>query len=84
MDGSSSGSEGSRKYSDGQNGLGSPGDEQAQREAEARVGTADYVEARGFLQPATDYVRRAVEEAASQEILTGPLLNLVRKCYTLL
>lgn len=83
IDGSSSGSEGSRKYSGGQNGTGSLEDAQAQRDAQARVGTPDYVEAREFLQPATDYLRRAVEEAASQESLTGPLLNLVRMCQRL-
>ena len=77
VDGSSSGSEGSRKYSGGENGPRGPDEEQAQREAEARLGTPDYVEARGILQPATDYLRRAVEEASSQGNLTGGLLVMV-------
>ncbi|QIW95867.1 hypothetical protein AMS68_001385 [Peltaster fructicola] len=42
--------------------------EQANAEAERRAGTADYVEARGFLQPSTEYLARAVAAALSQEI----------------
>jgi len=78
VDGSSSGSEGSRKYS-GENGGRAPNEEQAQSEADARLGTADYVEARGILQPATDFLRRAVDEASSQSSLTGHLLVMVRQ-----
>jgi hypothetical protein len=77
VDGSSSGSEGSRKYSGASNGPLSAEDEQAQREADARLGTPDYVEARGILQPSTDYLRRAVDEASSQGSLTGQLLVMV-------
>lgn len=50
-------------------------------EAERRVGTADYVEARGFLQPATEYLERAVSAAASQNALSGDLLAKVSEKY---
>lgn len=43
-------------------------------EAERRVGTADYVEARGFLQPATEYLERAVAAASNQDAIPGDLL----------
>jgi hypothetical protein len=43
-------------------------------EAERRVGTADYVEARGFLQPATEYLERAVAAASGQDATSGDLL----------
>lgn len=46
-------------------------------EAEARRHTANYVEARGMLVPATDYFRRAVSIAQSQGRLTGDLLAMV-------
>lgn len=48
------------------------------QEAERKAGTADYVEARGFLQPATEYLDRAVAAASSQRILSGDLLATVR------
>ena len=47
-------------------------------EAERRAGTSDYVEARGFLQPATDYLEQAVAAASAQEVLSGDLLVTVR------
>lgn len=56
---------------------GSPRSESA-AEAERRVGTADYVEARGLLQPATEYLERAVAAASNQDVLSGDLLAKVR------
>jgi hypothetical protein len=47
-------------------------------QADARLHTADYVEARGILLPATEYFKKAVEAADSQSKLTGDLLSLVR------
>ncbi|KAK6433238.1 hypothetical protein LTR95_010581 [Oleoguttula sp. CCFEE 5521] len=52
---------------------------QATREAEARAGLPDYIEARGFLQPATEYLERAVTSARSQNLLSGELLSVVSK-----
>lgn len=49
----------------------------AAKEAERKAGTADYVEARGFLQPATEYLDRAVAAASSQRVLSGDLLATV-------
>lgn len=49
----------------------------AAKEAERKAGTADYVEARGFLQPAAEYLDRAVAAASSQRILSGDLLATV-------
>jgi hypothetical protein len=46
-------------------------------QANARRHTADYVNSRGILIPATDYLARAVEAASSQGILRGQLLSLV-------
>jgi hypothetical protein len=46
-------------------------------DAERRVGTADYVEARGFLQPATEYLERTVAAASVQSALSGDLLTKV-------
>jgi hypothetical protein len=46
-------------------------------EAESRLHTADYVEARGILLPAVEYLKRAVELAGTQEKVTGDLLSLV-------
>jgi hypothetical protein len=81
VEGSSSGSEGSRHRNSSEAGPQSDQDtrraEQAQREAEARLGTADYVEARGILQPATEYLHRAVQEATAQDSLTAQLLIMV-------
>lgn len=46
-------------------------------EIDTRINTADYVEARGFLLPAIDYLRKAVEtiDAAGQEV-AGQLLSM--------
>lgn len=49
----------------------------AAKEAERKAGTADYVEARGFLQPATEYLDRAIAAASSQRVLSGDLLSTV-------
>ena len=46
-------------------------------DAERRVGTADYVEARGLLQPAVEYLERAVATAPGQRALSGELLITV-------
>lgn len=46
-------------------------------EAERRAGTQDYVEARSYLQPATEYLDRAMRAAAEQQILSGDLLATV-------
>lgn len=48
-------------------------------EAERRSGTADYVEARGFLQPAAEHLERAVAAATAQRVLSGDLLAVVRR-----
>ena len=69
----------------------SAGDEErpsaaATAEAEGRAGTEDYVEARGFLQPATEYLERAVAAATAQRALSGDLLatvSLSTKAYSL-
>jgi hypothetical protein len=50
---------------------------QAAAEADARVHTADYVEARGILLPATEYFSRAVNMAERRGRLTGDLLATV-------
>lgn len=50
---------------------------QAATEANACRHTADYVEARGILLPATEYFTRAVEAADLQKVLTGDLLSSV-------
>lgn len=47
-------------------------------EAERRVGSADHMEARGFLQPAAEYLERAVAAASSQDAINGDLLAKVR------
>lgn len=54
------------------------GAKESASEAERRVGTADYVEARGFLQPATEYLERAVAAALAQNALSGDLAAKVR------
>lgn len=51
--------------------------EAAAKEAERKAGTADYVEVRGFLQPATEYLDRAVQAASAQRVLSGDLLATV-------
>lgn len=57
----------------------SSGVRESAAEAERRVGTADYVEARGFLQPATEYFERAVAAALTQDALSGELVAKVRR-----
>lgn len=47
------------------------------READARLHTADYVEARGILLPSTEYFARAIAAAGRSERVTGGLLSLV-------
>lgn len=47
-------------------------------EAERRTDTQDYVEARQYLQPATEYLERAVTAATAQRALSGDLLATVR------
>lgn len=49
----------------------------AAAEAEARLHTADYVEARGILLPATEYMAEAVEAATAQGVISGDLLATV-------
>lgn len=49
----------------------------AAMEANSRIHTADYVEARGTLIPATEYLTRAVNIAERQGVLQGQLLSLV-------
>ena len=51
----------------------------ATAEAERRAGTQDYVEARGLLQPATEYLERAVAAATAQRAMSGDLLATVRR-----
>ncbi|KAI9813062.1 MAG: hypothetical protein M1827_004282 [Pycnora praestabilis] len=69
---SSSGSNGrNRQYSDSDDARDAA---RATAEATVRLGAADYVEARGILQPATEYLARAVQAAESQGIVTGQLL----------
>lgn len=46
-------------------------------EADARIHTADYVEARGILLPSTEYFTRAISVAERKGALTGDLLALV-------
>ena len=46
-------------------------------EAELRLHSADYVEARGILLPATDFLSQAVSAAEAQGSTTGDLLSLV-------
>jgi hypothetical protein len=51
-------------------------------EAEQILHTADYVEARGILLPAVEYLQRAVDAAHSQDSVTGVLLSTVCSCST--
>ena len=46
-------------------------------EAELRLHTSDYVEARGILLPATDFLSQAVTAAESQGCISGNLLATV-------
>jgi hypothetical protein len=50
----------------------------AAADANARRHTSNYVEARGTLIPATEYLTRAIHAAERQGILRGRLLSLVR------
>ncbi|GAB7332081.1 hypothetical protein MBLNU13_g03969t1 [Cladosporium sp. NU13] len=50
-------------------------------EAERRIGTADYVEARGLLQPAAEYLERAVTAASNQGVVSGDLLAKAAEAY---
>jgi hypothetical protein len=43
-------------------------------EAEQIIQTADYVEARGLLLPAVEYLQRAVDAAHTQGDVTGTIL----------
>ena len=81
LDGSGSSSGGSSQRS-AKSHSGNGGEEERQSaaanaEAERRAGTQDYVEARGFLQPATEYLQRAVAAATAQRALSGDLLATV-------
>ncbi|KAL9623969.1 MAG: hypothetical protein Q9160_001722 [Pyrenula sp. 1 TL-2023] len=49
----------------------------AAAEADARIHTPDYVEARGILLPATEYFSRAVSVAQGNNAISGRLLTLV-------
>ena len=49
----------------------------ATAEAERKAGTQEYVEARGLLQPATEYLERAVTAASTQGASSGDLLATV-------
>jgi hypothetical protein len=53
--------------------------ERATAEADARAGTADYVEARGMLIPAVDHFSRAIQVAERHNEVTGDLLAEVRE-----
>lgn len=79
-DGSSSSSGGSSSRSAQSRSAGEEDRQSAatRAEAERRAGTEDYVEARGFLQPATEYLERAVAAATAQRALSGDLLTTVR------
>jgi hypothetical protein len=46
--------------------------------AEERLHTAEYVEARGILLPATEYLQRAVDAAQAQNKANGEHLSTVR------
>lgn len=78
-DGSSSSSNGSSQRSG--NRMSSSEEERqsaaATADAERRSGTQDYVEAQGLLQPATEYLERAVTAARAQGGLSGDLLATV-------
>ncbi|KPI40810.1 uncharacterized protein AB675_10627 [Cyphellophora attinorum] len=50
-------------------------------EANARAGGADYVEARGMLLPATEYLQRSVEAAERNGTLEGSLLSLAAEAF---
>ncbi|CAO2656589.1 Nn.00g053920.m01.CDS01 [Neocucurbitaria sp. VM-36] len=63
---------------------GRPGQRSTDRafvEAEGRLYTADYVEARGLLLPATEFLQRAVNAARAQGNVTGALLATAAEAY---
>lgn len=80
-EGSSSSSGGSSTRSGGSRSTGEeeqrPGG-RTRTEAERRVDTQEYVEARQYLQPATEYLERAVIAATRQGVASGDLLATVR------
>jgi len=47
--------------------------------AEERLHEPDYVEARGLLLPATEYLQRGVYVATEQGVVTGYLLSTISK-----
>ncbi|MCJ1367777.1 hypothetical protein MMC16_006911 [Acarospora aff. strigata] len=49
----------------------------AAAELDARLNTADYVEARGMLLPAAEYFQRAVRAAEEQRLLDGDILTTI-------
>ena len=51
------------------------------QEAEARISTSDYVEARAILFPAVEYFKSAVVAARAQGVLTGKLLSMVSSLH---
>lgn len=76
-DGSSSSSAGSARSQRSLQGTRDEGSPTQTAEAERRAGTSDYVEARGYLQPATEYLERAVGVATAQRAVSGDLLATV-------
>jgi hypothetical protein len=58
--------------------------ERALAEAEQALNTADYVEARGILSPAIDYLQRAVNSSYARGTVSGTVLVTVRKTSIML
>jgi hypothetical protein len=56
---------------------------QTTAEAMQRLNTADYVEARGYLVPSTEFFSRAVGTAEEDNTVTGSLLASVRIMFDL-
>lgn len=56
--------------------------ERALAEAEQALNTADYVEARGILSPAIDYLQRAVNSEYARGTVSGTVLVNVRNNST--
>ncbi|KAK7180745.1 hypothetical protein PSPO01_13187 [Paraphaeosphaeria sporulosa] len=50
-------------------------------EAECRLYMSDYVEARGVLLPAVEYLKHAVDTARTQDKITGELLSTAAEAY---
>ncbi|KAF2028122.1 hypothetical protein EK21DRAFT_70523 [Setomelanomma holmii] len=50
-------------------------------ETEQRLHTGDYVEARGILLPAVEYLKRAVDTAHSQGTVTGAMLSTAAEAH---